>query len=85
MVKKQVEQEVAASAPQQMNSGIAEEKQILYVVVRDGYRVSDKEYKNPNDSSAIAERKYWSRVETKHSHGAPVEIVQYDSKLHRIW
>lgn len=85
MVKTKVEQETAAPVPQPVSLGLTEEKQVTYVVVRDGYRVSDKEYKNPNDSLAIVEKKFWSRVETKHSHGAPVEIVQYESKLHRIW
>ena len=30
-------------------------------------------------------QKFWAEVENKHSYGAPVNIVQYDSKKHRVW
>lgn len=57
---------------------------ITYVVVRNGLRVSDREYGDPNDPAAISERDFWDRVEKK-DFGKPVEIVQYDPKKHRVW
>lgn len=56
-----------------------------YVVVRDGYRVSEKEYLNKDDPNAVAEKEFWTKVENKHSWGAMVDIVPYDSKKHRVW
>ena len=60
-------------------------KIITYVVVRDGFRVSDREYSSMADPAALLEKEFWSRVEKNHSWGAPVEIVQYDPKKHRTW
>lgn len=62
-----------------------EKKPISYVVVREGYRVSDKEYSNETDPVAISEKDFWNKVAKKHSYGEPVKIVQYDSKKHRVW
>ena len=56
-----------------------------YVVIRDGYRVSGAEYSAPNDKMALNEMKFWTKVSKIHSWGETVEIVQYDSKKHRIW
>jgi hypothetical protein len=56
-----------------------------YVVTRDGYRVSDKKYSYPADKMALNEMKFWNKVSKNHSWGEKVEIVQYDSKKHRIW
>lgn len=56
-----------------------------YVVTRDGYRVSDKEYSYPADKMAMNEMKFWTKVSKKHSWGEKVEIVPYDSKKHRVW
>lgn len=61
------------------------EKKIRYVVIRDGYRVSDKEYDSPEDIEARQELEFWKLVETNHSWGAPVKIVLFDNKLHRVW
>ena len=61
------------------------ERSITYVVVRDGLRTSDREYLLINDPIAIAECNFWKRVSTNHSYGEPVDIVQYDSKKHRVW
>lgn len=60
-------------------------KTTRYVVLRDGYRVSDKEYEIPSDPICVAEADFWTRVATNHSYGEKVEIVVYDSKKHRIW
>jgi hypothetical protein len=62
-----------------------ESKPPTYVVVRDGFRVSDKEYSTQTDPEAIIERDFWNNVATKHSYKEKVEIVQYESKKHRIW
>jgi hypothetical protein len=56
-----------------------------YVVVRDGFRVSDREYETQEDPYAVVEKAYWEKIANTHSHGEKVEIVQYDSKKHRIW
>jgi hypothetical protein len=56
-----------------------------YVVTRDGYRVSDKEYSTTSDKSALDELKFWNKVSKNHSWGEKVEIVQYDPKKHRVW
>jgi hypothetical protein len=62
-----------------------QKKPIVYVVVREGFRVSDKEYEIPTDPVALAEKEFWTTVATKHSYGEPVQIVQYDAKKHRVW
>jgi hypothetical protein len=83
---KQKEIEItAASVPQQVNNGNTEEKPIIYVVVREGFRVSDREYFTPDDPDAITEMEFWSRIANNHSYGELVDIVQYESKKHRIW
>lgn len=56
-----------------------------YVVVRDGYRVSDKDYESPNDPLCLAEAEFWTRVSVNHSYGEKVKITIYDSKEHRVW
>ena len=56
-----------------------------YVVIRAGHRVSAEEYDNLDDPIAQNELEFWKRVEKNHSWGAPVEIVTYDNKLHRVW
>lgn len=58
---------------------------VTYVVIRDGYRVSDVEYESKDDPFAIAELSFWNLVAQTHSHGELVTIVQYDSKKHRVW
>lgn len=62
-----------------------EPKEIRYVVIREGHRVSTEEYSSPNDQKAIEEMNFWKKVAKHHSWGEPVEIVQYDNKLHRVW
>jgi hypothetical protein len=56
-----------------------------YVVVRDGYRVSDTEYNSSGDPDAIAEAEFWDRVATRHSWGERVDIVEYNNKYHRVY
>ena len=62
-----------------------EARPIKYVVVRDGHRVSDREYNSPTDPLCVAEIKFWSGVSKGRSYGEKVEAVQYDSKKHRVW
>jgi len=88
MSRKTNDTEMAAPvAPQVVtdNREQSDTKAIKYVVLRDGYRVSANEYNKPKDPKAISELKFWSSVEKNHSWGAPVKIVQYDNKLHRVW
>ena len=56
-----------------------------YVVIRDGLRVSDKDYSKPDDPKAISERDFWKKVITRWPDGTRVEIVKYDKKKHRVW
>ena len=60
-------------------------KPTTFVVVRDGYRVSDKVYSSDDDIAALAEYAFWKKVATNHSYGEPVAIVPFDSKKHRVW
>ena len=84
MKKTKSNTEAAPAAPQ-VRSEVKEAKPVRFVVVRDGYRVSDKEYATDNDEVALNEQNFWTRVATNHSYGEPVEIVQFDSKKHRVW
>lgn len=67
------------------NPPVTDEKSTSYVVVREGYRVSDQEYSTPDDPVAKDERQFWKRVADNFSYGEKVEIVKYDNKKHRIW
>lgn len=67
------------------NQSINEESRTSYVVIRDRFRVSDREYLSSNDQCAIDEKELWSRIAKKYSYGESVNIVQYDSKKHRVW
>ena len=62
-----------------------EETSVKYVVVREGYRVSDVEYDSPVESNCLAEIKFWSNVSKNNSYGEKVEVVQYNSKKHKVW
>lgn len=73
---------------QQTTNGFSEQqpsKVPKFVVVRDGMRVSDKDYAQPNDPQAQSERVYWQNIANRWSHGERVQVVQYDSKRHRVW
>ena len=79
------ETKTATLTSQTVDNGQAETKPVKYVVVRDGHRVSDREYDTPDDPGAVKEKEFWSRVNQKHPYGKPAEIVRYDSKRHRVW
>ena len=73
-----------SSAP--MNNGESSgDNRKRYVVVRDGYRVSDREYDIETDPSCVSEIDFWTKVSENHSCGEKVEVVVYDSKRHRVW
>jgi len=72
------------SAPAVNETG-EQKRPTVYVVVRDGFRVSDKEYDDPKDPVCVNEIEFWKKVSKNHSYGEKVEAVQYDSKKHRIW
>lgn len=84
-MKKQRTKKEAASVAPQVETESKEAKPVKFVVVREGYRVSDREYETADDPVAVTERDFWTRVATNHSYGEPVAIVQYDSKKHRVW
>jgi hypothetical protein len=50
----------------------------VYVVLRGGRRVSDKEYENA--SAAQSEWEFWDRVTTRYPDGSKSEIVPIDKK-----
>jgi hypothetical protein len=85
MGKRNTSDKMATSEPQQTMNGNIEENPACYVVVREGHRVSDKEYAEPTDPSCVAEVQFWTKVARNHSYGEKVEVVQYDSKEHRVW
>lgn len=85
MARKKTEPKQAAPAPQQVTNGTQEARPARYVVVREGYRVSDREYAEPTDPVCVAEVDFWTKVARNHSYGEKVEAVQYDSKKHRVW
>lgn len=76
--------EAAPSTPQ-VKTENKETKPVKFVVVREGYRVSDREYATAEDPAALYEQSFWTHVANNHSHGEPVAIVQYDSRRHRVW
>lgn len=85
MKKQKSKQTEAAPAAPQVTTENKEAKPIKFVVTRDGYRVSDREYATPDDPAAITERDFWTLVANNHSYGEFVGVVQYDSKKHRVW
>lgn len=89
MAKKAVTSKPTSVKAPQTNNGTNGEQPTVkvakYVVVREGLRVSDKDYATPSDPLAIAERDYWQKIANKWSYGEHVKVVQYDSKRHRVW
>ncbi len=80
--EKEVEKTAASTVADNNKSSTNE-----YVVIREGFRVSNKSYVTPDDPDAIAEQKFWENIARNHSYGEPVTIVEYDTKnrLHRVW
>lgn len=64
---------------------VADNTPKTYIVVRDGFRVSNKEYSLVDDPDAVAEKEFWEKVSTNYSHGESVKIIEYNSRLHRVW
>lgn len=60
-------------------------KESSYVVVRNGIRVSDVEYRSDVDAAAKNELAYWKKLVTDWPDGSIVEIVKKDNKKHRIY
>lgn len=58
-------------------------KDVPYVVVRDGHRVSEKEYSNKSD--AQLEYDFWNSVVTRWPDGTKVDIVKKNNRLHRVY
>jgi len=83
--RNQPENKEAAPESQQVVTENTEKRPVTYVVVRDGYRVSDREYHTADDPVALTEKKFWTTVANKHSHGEKCGIVPYDSRKHRVW
>ena len=66
-------------------SGEQSAEPIVYVVVRDGFRVSDATYTNAHDENALSEINFWKKVSDRCKDGTKVEIVPSDKKKHKIW
>ena len=66
-------------------SGEQSKEKAKYVVIRNGFRVSDVEYDNISDSAAISEKGYWMKVSKAARDGSKVEIVPFNKKLHRTY
>lgn len=62
-------------------------KEVKYVVVRifQGiqHRVSDLEYPSAEDGQE--EASFWKRVVSRYPDGTKVDVVPYDSRVHRTW
>lgn len=82
---KNSKKEAAPANPQVTTDNKDTKKPVRFVVVRDGYRVSDKEYESASDEAAIQECGFWTRVAQNHSYGEPVGIVPFEPKKHRVW
>ena len=75
----------APQQPQTATSGKTEAKPVKFVVVRDGHRVSEKEYDSPTDPGCQAEIQFWTKIAKSSSYGEKVNAVPYDSKKHRVY
>lgn len=62
-----------------------QDKQVTYVVVRDGKRVNDREYLTPDDPEALSWVEHYKNIIKKWPDGTFVEVVKYDNKKHRVW
>jgi hypothetical protein len=84
--KKVKQDEVPTSAETEV---VSEEQKAnttpTFVVIRGGCRVSDREYKSPEDPFAVDEKDFWQKVVNRYPDGTKVEIVPFDKKKHRIW
>lgn len=85
MSKPNTENSSASSTQRVAHGKTTEERPTRYVVVREGRRVSDRDYETASDPNCIAEVSFWKNVARNHSHGEKVEAVLYDSKSHRVW
>ena len=81
----QTENRFTPSAQMVSTGKPTEASPVRYVVLREGHRVSDREYETPTDSKCIEEVRFWTRIAKNHSYGEKVEAVKYDSKIHRVW
>jgi hypothetical protein len=54
-----------------------------YVVVRDGFLVSENRYNNPEDPDAKSELNFWKGIARKSKDGTVVKIVKFDDKIHK--
>jgi hypothetical protein len=89
MTRKKKTEVKSDAVPTPTKAPVASEEQsnepAKYVVVRNGFRVSEAEYDTATDSTAISERDYWAKVATTSRDGSKVEIVPFNKKFHRIW
>lgn len=83
--KKRTQMEAAPESTAPQVTADNEQNSIKYVVLRDGFRVEDVEYDTPDDPLAMAILDFWTKVSRNHSWGEKTEIVQYDTKQHRVW
>lgn len=60
------------------NNTVSTDRQIKYVVLRNGTRVSDSEYTNKEE--AKSEYDHWNKVITRWPDGSKLEIVEMKGK-----
>jgi hypothetical protein len=84
MAQRPRDKKSAPQSPQSATSG-KPERPAKFVVIRDGHRVSDREYDSAADPACVAEIAFWSKISKSSSHGEKVEAVPYDSKKHRVF
>lgn len=83
--KKQKKNEAVTNSETAVEVETTKNSPVLFVVVRDGVRVSDVTYESENDPVAVSEKEFWTSVANNHSLKEPVEIVRYDEKKHKVW
>ena len=84
-VKEVATDSVPTPAETQVVSGEQSAEPNVYVVVRDGFRVSEATYTDSTDDNALSELAFWRRVSDRSNDGTKVEIVLFDKKKHRTW
>ena len=89
MPRKKKTEAKSDAVPTSTNAPVTSEEQsnepTRFVVVRNGFRVSELEYDSATDPEAISERDYWTKVAKNSRDGSKVEIVPFNKKVHRIW
>lgn len=67
-----------------MDNTTRNNKEQKYIVIRNGYRVSENVYDSPDHPEAISELEFWKRVASRTPHvKEDIRIVVYDEKKYK--